>query len=97
MDDWFDYRKYCGHLVEDWRCLLLTGHPGDHEGYDAWCVRASEAIGAVGISPPFRRGLPVSQVIYDEPFDWPTEEQVNDWNIHNDHADGIEEEYDDEP
>lgn len=23
----------------------------------------------------------------------PSEDQVNDWNIHNDHADGIEEDY----
>lgn len=26
----------------------------------------------------------------------PSEDQVNDWNIHNDYDDGIEEDYDDE-
>lgn len=29
-------------------------------------------------------------------YDLPTEDQINDWNIHNDHADGIEEDYGDE-
>jgi hypothetical protein len=30
-------------------------------------------------------------VVTDEgAYIWPSEQQVNDWNIHNDHADGIE-------